>query len=173
MRSRWLALTGFVLVATAGCTAHPGAAAVVNGETITQGYLQDTVDDFADLGEVTPSQLLNVLVAMRAGEDVVEDRGIAVSGADALAMLEDGGIDTNGFSPGGVEVARYIAIVTQTQTRADAEEISEEMDAARRAADIVINPRYGVLDTESGTIVDRTPAWIVTDGSAESEPTGR
>lgn len=156
---------GFVMAA-AGCSVHPGAAAVVDGHEISEAYLQGAYEDFAELGEATPQQLLGVLVAMRATDDVVEEQGISVSGADALAALNDRGIDTSGFSAGGVQIARYLAIYEAAQARQDVADIEAAMDAARRAADIVINPRYGSFDAEAGSVVAGTPpTWMVTEDS--------
>lgn len=156
------------LTATAGCSARPGAAAVVDGHEISEAYLDDTYEDFADLGTATPEQLLNVLVALRAGEAVAVEHDISVSGADALAALEEGGVDTSDFSPGGVQIARYLAMVGEAQAAADVDLINQEMDAARRAADIDVNPRYGVLDVETGTIVAEVRDWIVTADVTEA-----
>lgn len=146
---------------TAGCSAHPGAAAVVDGHEISEAYLQGAYEDFRDLGSATPGQLLNVLVAVRAGEDVAVEYDIAVPSSEALAALEAAGVDTSEFSAGGVEVARYLAMVNVAGNHDDVEQIAQEMDDARRAADIQVNPRYGAFDIETGTIVDVVPEWLV------------
>lgn len=170
MRMRRAVVAGAVLglaAVTAGCSTHPGAAAVVDGHEISEAELEGAVADFTDIIEVTPVDLLNVLVVMEASDEVAEANGIAVSGSDALAALEAQGIDTSDFSAGGVEVARYIAMVTAAQELADSGQVSADMDAARLAADIQVNPRYGELDVTTGSIVEVVPAWIFTGDVVE------
>jgi len=152
---------------TAGCSTHPGAAAVVDGHEIGEAELEGAISDFTEIVEVTPAQLLTALVVLHATADVAEARGIAVSGPDALAALEEQGVDTSDFTPGGVEVARYLVMVTDVQGREDSAEISADMDAARLAAEIEVNPRYGELDAATGSIVEVVPTWIVTEDAAE------
>ena len=171
MRMRRAAVAGAVLglaAVTAGCSTHPGAAAVVDGHEISEAELAGAVADFADLFEVTPADLLNVLVVMAASGDVAEANGIAVSGPDALAALEEQGIDTGDFTAGGVEVARYIAMVAAAQEHEDVAQIGADLDAARLAADIDVNPRYGELDETTGSIVEVVPAWIFTEDVPEA-----
>lgn len=168
MRRAVVAATVLGLAAvTAGCSTHPGAAAVVDGHEISEAELEGAVADFTGVVDVTRVQLLNVLVVMEASDEVAEANGIDVSRSDALAALEAQGIDTSDFSAGGVEVARYIAMVTAAQELADSGQVSADMDAARLAADIEVNPRYGELDVTTGSIVEVVPAWIFTEDVPE------
>lgn len=170
MRMRRAVVAGAVLsvaAVTAGCSTHPGAAAVVDGHEISEAELEGAVADFAEIVDVTPAELLNTLVAMQATDEVAEEHGVAVSGSDALAVLAAQGLDTSDFTSGGTEVARYIVTRAEVLEHVDGAQISADMDAARVAADIEVNPRYGELDVTTGTIVEVVPAWIFTGDVVE------
>ena len=168
MRSKWVALTGVVLVATAGCSVHPGAAAVVDGRTISQDYLQETA---TDLG-MEPGQALYLLISATSFIEAAEVHDVAVSTGDARAALEAqlGAEVTAELSAGALEVMRMAMSAQALSTLPDGATLVEETGAAALGLPMDINPRYGNVDSELSQVARPELPWIVVPAPAE-EPT--
>ena len=80
-------LTG---LAVSGCGAHPGAAAVVNGERISENEVARAIEDFTMVtGQpVDAPMMLGTLIVAPIMVDVAAGHGIAASDAEAAALLE-------------------------------------------------------------------------------------
>lgn len=165
MRSKWVALTGVVLVATVGCSVHPGAAAVVDGRTISQDYLQETA---ADLG-MEPGQALFLLISAPSFIEAAEVHDVAVSTADARATLEAqiGAETAADLSAGAIEVMRMAMSAQALSTLPDGGTIVEDTGALALGLPMDINPRYGDVDPELSQVSRPQLPWIVTSAPAE------
>jgi hypothetical protein len=156
-----VALTGVVLVATVGCSVHPGAAAVVDGRTISQDYLEETA---ADLG-MDPAQALLLLISAPSFVEAAEAHDVAISTADARAELEAqvGGEMAAELGAGAIEVMR-MAMSAQAlgELQPDGATIVEETGALALSLPMDINPRYGDVDPELGQVTQPDLPWIVT-----------
>jgi hypothetical protein len=154
-----VALTGVVLVATVGCSVHPGAAAVVDGRTISADYLEDTA---ADLG-MDPGQALFLLISAPSFIEAAEEHDVAVSTADARAALETqvGAETTAGLSTGAIEVMRMAMSAQALSTLPDGATLVEETGAAALGLPMDINPRYGNVDPEASRVARPELPWIV------------
>jgi hypothetical protein len=163
-----VALTGVVLVATAGCSVHPGAAAVVDGRTISQDYLQETADDLG----MEPGQALYLLISAPSFIGAAEVNDVAVSTGDARAALETqlGAEATAELSAGAIEVMRMAMAAQALSTLPDGATLVEETGAAALALPMDINPRYGDVDSELSQVARPELPWIVVPAPAE-EPT--
>lgn len=165
MRSGRWALVGAVLVAvTAGCSAHPGTAAVVDGRTIGQDYLEDAS---ADLGQ-PPGTALSLLIAAPYFIAVAAEHGVGVTAADARAALEEAmaaqGDTTTTFGDGAVEVMQMALSAQALSLLPDGDRILSETDQVVLALDMDINPRYGEMDRTTGLVARAPLPWIVSSG---------
>lgn len=167
------ALLGLTL---AGCGANPGAAAVVNGQRITENELAAASADFAAVtGEpVEPAQMLGTLVVVPLILDVAQGLGVAATDDEAADLL-DQQAEAVGVTPpeepyseGVLDIAR-LAIVNQTLAASPAGmEAQAEIGAAIAEADVEVSPRYGEYDP-SGAVVPTAFPWIVEPAGAGLE----
>lgn len=169
MRSKWVALAGVVLVATVGCSVHPGAAAVVDGRTISQDYLEATA---ADLG-MEPGQALFLLISAGSFIEAAEAHDVGISTADARAALEEqvGAETTAGLSRGALEVMRMAMSAQALSELPDGPALVEETGAAALDLPMDINPRYGEIDKERSQVTRAELPWIVAPAPAEEPAT--
>lgn len=168
---RVLAVTVTGAAALGGCTGQPGAAAVVDGERITVGALQDATAELAPyLQDASPSSVLLLLVAEPTFEQVAQENGIVVPDDQARAVLDGlaaGGDGTapagdGDFSPASLEVARFTLLQQRLQEQENGADLLAEATERLADADVEINPRYGDVDFAAGTGI--TPVerpWLV------------
>ena len=170
MRSKWVALTGVVLVATVGCAVHPGAAAIVDGRAISQEYLEDAA---ADLG-IEPTVALALLVGAGPYRAAADEQGVGVSESSArAAAIEQGfaaaGLTEATLSDGAVEVLQMALAVQAIGQLPDAAEVMTAAEDVVLEQDLEISPRYGELNPEDGRVSRPQLPWIVTPEPA-AEP---
>lgn len=155
----------------AGCSANPGAAAIVDGHRITEGHLATAVTDFAAVtGQpVDTGAMLGTLIVSPIILDVAAEYGIAASDEEASALLDQQvvvsgtAITDEPYGAGVLDVAR-IAIVNQGLMATPAGIEAQQQIAERIAsADVEVSPRYGSFDP-AGAVVPSEFPWIA-DGS--------
>ncbi len=176
---------GRVLVATAvlaggallaGCSAHPGAAAVVDGRTIGVDELATASEQLSPIFQGAATQdLLGVLITEPYVTAVAADRGVGVSDQQARDLLrtvteqalgEEAAADAE-FGAGALAVARYSLAATALQDLPDAQAAAQEFQERVAEADVEVNPRFGTF--EGGVVAAPTlPAWVV---GADAQPT--
>ena len=171
MNRRLTPLTGaavgalIAVSALAGCSAHPGQAAVMT-YTDAQGERQhlrlgeDRVQSIAaELGPlgVSPGHVVQTLTDAPFVERVARDNGLEVSAEDARAELEavqaqnqvqDQGqagaaqVDVGSLSDDAVEVIRLSLLTSQINQLPQAQELQGEYQAWRRSSPVSYSPRY-------------------------------
>lgn len=160
--SKWAAVAAVALVATTGCSVHPGAAAVVDGRTITQEYTQNASEDLGlDVGRT-----LSLLIAAPYFIDAAEANGVPVSPEDARTAVHDGllgeGTDPNvQLGDGAIEIVQLVLADKAVNELPDGAQIRADTDARISGLDMDINPRYGEMDPASGLIGQVPRPWIV------------
>lgn len=163
-RAAAAALVLGLATALAGCSAHPGQAAVVDGHEISQAYVDRAVDDVEPLFHATPAEVLGVLVVLPAWRATGEAHGVTTTAQEARDFLsrqaEASGVPGRTFGPGAVDVAEYLLISSRLPEAADQEQALADLTAALEAQDVRISPRYGEWSAD-GTVVPVTPSWVV------------
>lgn len=163
-----------VLVASslASCAAQPGTAATVDGRRITQAELEATVADLRPiLGDIAASSVLQALIQAPVAIEAASENGVGVSDDDGRGLLatvaENAGVTApETWSAGAVQIAKSDLSLEALSGLPDAQEVTAELNAAVAAQDIELNPRYGTVDTETGTVTPITWDWLAPDASA-------
>ena len=154
---------GAVLVVGSGCSVHPGTAAVVEGRTISQDYLDDTYAEVEALG-LDKSTTLALIIAAPYFIEAAAENGVGVTAGEARSLLEEGfaaqGTEPT-FSDGTVEFVRLRMALQNLQALPNGDELIAEVDAEVLALEMDINPRYGAMDRATGQITRGEVPWIV------------
>lgn len=166
--SRGIAAAGLVAaLALGGCGAHPGSAAVVDGERISESDLDRAVADFAAVTgqQIDSPTMLSTLVVAPMILDVAAEYGVAASDDEASALLdrqaEASGLPVpeDGYGSGVLQIAK-MTIVNQTMSVSpDGNAAMGDVNTRITEADVEINPRYGEFDP-SGQVVPQALPWI-------------
>jgi hypothetical protein len=147
------------LLGGCGFETRQSAAAVVNGETITQADVRTTYDQLqAAKYDFTENVVLTALIAAPLLEGAVAPSGgwkPDETYAQVITTIPDATQSTKDF------VAAVSLIQSQTMTPAQVEAYRTDLDKA----DISVNPRFGeVVPSEDGpvyfSIGVSTPNWI-------------
>jgi len=166
------------LAALAGCSGQqPGAAAIVDGRTISSSEVRDVLTELTPYfqGATTPN-VLSVLIQEPVVVQVAADEGVGVSDEDAQALLDQsveasGGKAGQHFSDASLDVARYSVAYQNLQTKGDAAlaEVQKRLEAQK----VTVNPRFGHLDESDVQVSDPVPwPWLHTGSSdATAAPT--
>ncbi len=163
-------------VAVAGCAAQPGAAAVIDGQVLSETYLADAVSDYeALLGQPIPAgDMLSTLLVIPTLLEVGAEQGIGASREEAVELLdlqaEQTGVapPTDGYADGLVDVAQLQLVNGQLGQAPEGATVMDELWQRIAAADIEVSPRYGSFELEpgaGGAIVPPSFPWL-----AETEP---
>lgn len=165
MRSRsrrsHLGIVGLVaaMLVVAACSVHPGAAAVVDGRTISQSYLDLTYEEVGNPNLDKETTLLLLIVAPYVIE-AAAGRGVGVSESEARAEAQ-AGLAASEVSAGTVEFYRTTACWQNLTNQPGGPELINEVIAGVLAKEIDINPRYGDLNLQTGLIARAPLPWIV------------
>ena len=150
----------------AGCSSHPGAAAVVDGRTITSAELVTVVDELKPaVPDVTAALVLNTMIQEPTLVQLASDKGYGVSDDDAKSTLDEfftqaGVTPPSSYSPATLEVGLHQAAATKLNAATDLTDINTEFGNRLDALDVTINPRFGTWsDYQVGDPV--SPSWIV------------
>ncbi|MDD9206600.1 hypothetical protein PU560_08995 [Georgenia sp. 10Sc9-8] len=165
----WLAAA--LGLALAGCSAAPGTAAVVDGERITVDDVNEAAADYEAISgqDVLPAAVAYSLVDARFINDVAADHGVAFSDAQVAdffaeqAAAAGGQMPADGLSDAFLELGRSLMISANLGAGESTETIVEDYSAARQAADVEMNPRYGQL--VDGQLAPVTHEWLVGSGA--------
>lgn len=167
-----LALTA---LAAGGCSGQPGAAAVVEGETIEVADLHAATEELGPyLQDASPASILVILIAAPTFDQVATENGVAVSTQQAQSLLD--GLSTQAAAAGGapagapaefsdasVAVARFTLLQQSLQALPDAEQVFAGVTERLADLDVDVNPRYGEVDFAAGGLIPDDRPWLVPD----------
>ncbi|MFE6776389.1 SurA N-terminal domain-containing protein [Streptomyces sp. NPDC057702] len=174
------------LLTGCGSDAHPGAAAVIDGDRITVSQLQAQVRDVRDAQRASPQaeQLIkgsgrlsrDTLIRMihtRVVERAAKDQGITVTRREVrqeikLAESQSGGAKAlraalvqQGIAPQRIADTVRVDLLRNKLVRQLGEGPAvTELQATSKRLDIDVNPRYGAWDGQQGTAVLVQEPWI-------------
>lgn len=159
------ALVAVAVLVLAGCSARPGVAAVVDGETISEAALSETVHDFRVFSDAPPGSVLQALVVSPFWIEAAAEAGLGTSTQEGRARLESLAAETGAaaeraqFGPGLVSIARVIVAQQKAIEAGVAAELAAEVDRLVREAEIEVSPRYGEWSQEG--LVATSPPWLL------------
>ncbi|UZN04317.1 hypothetical protein [Cellulomonas sp. S1-8] len=161
----------------AGCSGQPGAAAVVDGRTITTAELATAYDELMPIFNGAGAQdVLGVLITEPFAAEVAAENGVGVNDEQALELLRSVAVQALGeeegaaleFGPGAMAVGRYSLAASALQDLPDADAAAAEYQERVAAADIEVNPRFGEF-TDTFTVAPPTaPSWVVPAGGRDA-----
>lgn len=172
--SRSVLLSAALLAAglLTGCgLSTPGAAAVVDGESIAVSQLQQAHADLLTLplqGELSQGQVLALMIGSDAVLDTASERGVAVSESDVVSEIQ-AVLETDDEEPVGPEAVRVLQTVlalSRIGNELPPEQVSEaqmEITDELLVADVEVNPRYGSFEAEGITIQPIDNPWLSGD----------
>lgn len=163
---------GVLVMPLSACSGQPGAAAVVDGESISVAELQIATSDLQPyLEAVSQSSVLMVLVATPVFDRAASAAGVGVSTQEAEDLLDqaaaaaqDSGTAparTDPFSDAAVEVARFTLLQQNIQGLPNGQEVTAQITDELASLDAEINPRYGEADFATGSITPTAYPWLV------------
>ncbi len=163
-------LAGLVL---GGCSAQPGAAAVVNGERISENELDRALIDFAAVTgqEVEPAAMLGTLVVAPVILQAAADHGVAASDDEAAELL-DRQAELAGLTPpesyghGVLQVAKMTVVNQDMAASPAGAEAIQAVNEGIAQAEIEVSPRYGEFDATTGQVLPQQLPWIETPETA-------
>ena len=160
MRGGVPAVAGVAVAALlAGCSAHPGTAAIVDGRTISQEYLDETYDDANAQGiAIDKPTMLVLIIAAPYFIEAADESGVGVSVGEARTAAES---LTEGAGAGFVEFLRLQLALQNLRNLPDGDAMILEIDQRVRALEMDINPRYGELNPDTAEIARAPVPWIV------------
>lgn len=167
----------------AGCSGQPGAAAVVDGRTITTAELAMAYEQLSPLfNGAGPQDVLGVLITEPYATRLAADNGVGVNDEEALELLRSVAVQALGeeeaadleFGPGALAVGRYSLATSAMQDLPDAQEVVATYQERVLGADIEVNPRFGEFTDELAVTPPAPPSWVVPAGGrdASGEPSG-
>ncbi|MBF0688965.1 MAG: hypothetical protein IR158_14515 [Cellulomonas sp.] len=157
----------------AGCSGQPGAAAVVDGRTITTAELAATQEELAPIFAGARAQdVLGVLITEPFALEVAADEGVGVNDEEARELLRTVSVQALGeeegsareFGPGSLAVARYSLATAALQDLPGAQAAADRYQERVAAADIEVNPRFGEFTEGLVVAPPTTPSWVVPEG---------
>lgn len=181
---RGVRLVAAMVTATAvlaGCSGHPGAAAVVDGRTISTSELAAAFEELRPLyNGAGPQDVLGVLITEPFATELAAEVGTGVSDQQARDLLEQVAAQALGeeaaagreFGPGALAVARYSVAVSELQGVDDPQAAIAEYQSRVLAADIEVNPRFGEFGENIQVAPPVTPTWIVPAGGRDAAAAG-
>ncbi len=140
-----------VLAATLGVSGcggqDPNAAAVVNGQVISERAVEEVTRDLAPLNaagqDITKESVLIVLVLRPLVMEAAQRAGTMVSESEARTAL---GAGIAHPSPATVEFAQTSLL----SRRLPQDELAKVADAFKTAS-VTVNPRYGAIDPQGAS----------------------
>lgn len=175
-RRRVLAAAAVVAgVALAGCSTHPGDAAVVDGRAISTAELATTYEQLLPIYSGAAAQdVLGVMIAEPFATELAAEQGTGVSDQQARDLLRTVAERAVGeeeaarmeFGPGALAIGRYSLAAAALQDAPDPQAAVTEYQERVAAADIVVNPRFGEFTDDLVVAPPTPPSWIVQDDAA-------
>lgn len=155
-------LAAIVVLLASGCAVEgaPSTVAYVGDERITQTQLDAAVASVqAALGteeEVSPLAVVNVKIQGAAANQIAAQREISVTDAQRDALLADTNLKPLLADPVSRQVAYDIATPQIVANTVGTEAYLRDL----QATEVTLNPRYGVLDPATKTIIDGQSASL-------------
>ena len=149
-------LAAIVVLLASGCAVEgsPSTVAYVGDQRITQSQLDSAVSAVQSaLGtdqQVSPQSVVNVQIQGLAANEIAAQHDISITDAQRDSLLSSTDLKALLADPTARQVAYAIA---------DTQLVSHAVGSAAylrdlQATDVVLNPRYGVLDPATKTIID-------------------
>ena len=171
-------LTAAGLALTA-CSGQPGAAAVVDGQRISENDVAQTVEIWQPLlqDRLSPAAMLAPMIQAPVLLDVAAEHGIGASVDDATQYLNDRAEQAHVSPPeGALEVARMQIVVEMLNSGSvDPQQISADLTERLGELEVELSPRYGEWDPEAADgafIAPTTPEWILAPADETEQPLG-
>lgn len=147
-----LGLLAIAALALAGC-ASPATAVVVNGAEITERQVDKVSDGCATVYENTANDLrrdvVNNLLIGQLGFSVAKEHGVQITEAERLQFLQTTTAGQIMLSDEEcAKMADGLAIYLLAMDRIG----QEAFITTAQEAEITLNPRYGIWDSEQGTV---------------------
>lgn len=169
-RIRTAAALAALVVAVSGCQT-PGTAAVVNGERISDRDVSAVISDLGAnpaLPAIAPADVVPYLAYEKLLSQLAEDFNFTLSDEQVTtafnqAMEANGAptLDPATTDPATVDFLRTQSYIDTVTTLPNAEEVQAAFGPMVEAAEIEINPRYGIeFDPETTQFAPITPEWI-------------
>ncbi|MFT2019846.1 SurA N-terminal domain-containing protein [Streptomyces sp. 796.1] len=182
-----VALLGATPLLTAcGNDAHPGAAAVIDGDRITVSQLQSQVRDVREAQRDSPQadqliqssgklghETLIRMIQAKVVERAAADQGISVTRRDVQqevkrARSQPGGAEElrsvflrQGIAPGQIEDTFRVELLrVRLIDQLGEAQAMEALRATSADLDIDVNPRYGAWDNQQGMALLVKEPWI-------------
>ncbi|MFT4166693.1 MAG: hypothetical protein QM650_15750 [Microlunatus sp.] len=155
-------LAAIVVLLASGCAVEgsPNTVAYIGDERITQQQLDTAVESVqAALGadeEVSPLAVVNVKIQGAIANQVAAQRKIPVTDAQRDALLADTNLKPLLADPVARQVAYDIATPQIVAQAVGSDTYLRDL----QAADVTLNPRFGVLDPATKTIIDGQSASL-------------
>lgn len=164
------------LGALGACSGRPGAAAVVDGRTISTSELHTVLTELGPyFQDRSTNGVLQAMVQERPMIDLAAEKGVGASDEDAQKLLDQvaqqaGTPGTPTFSPASVEVARASASLSNLQSLSDADAALAELTQRIAAQHVTVNPRFGSLGKGNAVEPALARPWFVSSRPADSTP---
>ena len=161
-------VAGSVLLAVgllSACTGQPGAAAVVDGRTISVADVQTATTELAQLFQgVTAQAVLDVLIREPTVSAFASAQGVGVSPDQAVADLKERAANLHlverVYSAPSLTIGRYLLAEKALGGLASSATVLPELEQRLAAQKVEINARFGVLG-DGNTITDAAYPWLV------------
>ena len=157
-----LALVGVL----AGCSSHPGAAAVVDGRTIPASDVVSAVSDLKPaVPSVTSAQVLNILIEGPTVVQLASDKGHGVSPEEAKAAVDAFFTAAQvtppaSYSAATLEIGYLKAAVGKLNADTADATVTQEYQDRLGKLHVTVNPRFGSwADAQLGDPL--APSWMV------------
>jgi hypothetical protein len=162
---RVLAAVAVAVLTLAGCSAMAGAAAVVDGEPISEEMLAETTQDFRLLADAPARSVLQALVVSPFWIEAASQTGLGTSVEEGRARIEELAADA-GLDPASLDIGPGLVSIGQVlvaQRKAVEAGVAAELGAAAQElvgeAEIEISPRYGEWSGDG--LVATSPPWLI------------
>lgn len=156
-----------VALVLSGCSGRPGAAAVVDGTTISSADVDTVTTELLPIigAGATPAAVLTDLLRVPTVLAEGKSLGIAVSPEDATAFLNataaEKKLAPREYSAPVLRVATFYVTLDKIRARPDADAVFARLTDALTRVHVTVSPRYGTVDPKTLAITASTPDWIV------------
>ena len=144
------------------CTAHPGTAVSVGGQSYTDAQIAQGVEQYASMSgqKVAPAQLVWLMPQVQNIITLGKDLGVTVSDADVAeqvsTLVASGQLKAPSADLGPVmtDFMRYLAVrtkISQLQLSPEQmQELGQRLQHMNANPDVQVNPRYGAVNQQTG-----------------------
>lgn len=176
-RGRLMAGALVAVALLAGCTGQPGAAAIVDGRTISTAELATAAEQLKPIfNGGGANDVLGVLINEPFATQVASEHGIGVNDDEARGLLRtamtqavgEAAADDVEFGEGALAVARYSLAISGMRDAPGGDAAFQEYQEKVSAADVEVNPRFGAYAPETGVTAATPPSWVVPEGGRDA-----